>query len=72
MPSSARAEIDRVPVTILRPVSITHILMKLHFEHLHRERQTAFCRGDSGVRPDYVSTGVHERLIKSDYGRNND
>jgi hypothetical protein len=33
-----------VPVTILRPVSITHILMKLHFEHLHRERQTAFCR----------------------------
>jgi hypothetical protein len=47
-------------------------LMRLHFEHLHCGEQATFCRGDSCLRQDYISTGGHYRLMKSYYGRNND
>jgi hypothetical protein len=47
-------------------------LMKLHFEHLHCDGQATFCRGDSCLHQEYISTGGHYRLMKSYYGRNND
>jgi hypothetical protein len=47
-------------------------LMKLHFEDLHCGGQLRFCRGDTCLRQEYVSTGGHYRLKKSYYGRNND
>jgi len=47
-------------------------LIKLHFEHLHCDQQTTFCRGDSCLHQEYVSYGGHYRLTKSYYGRNND
>jgi len=46
--------------------------MKLHFEHLHCDGLARFCRGDSCLHQEYVSTGGHYRLMKSYYGRNND
>jgi hypothetical protein len=47
-------------------------LMKLHFEHLQCDGQAIFCRGDSCLHQEYVSTGGHYRLMKSYYDRNND
>ena len=47
-------------------------LMKLHFEHLHCDGRAAFCRGESCLHQEYVSTGSYYRLTKSYYGRNND
>jgi hypothetical protein len=47
-------------------------LVKLHFEHLHRAAQAAFCNGDSCRYQEHVSTGGHYRLMKSYFGRNND
>ena len=47
-------------------------LMKLHFEHLHCDGRATFCRGDSCLHQEYVSTRGHYRLMKSYYGRNND
>jgi len=47
-------------------------VMKLHFEHLHCGGQAAFCREDTCLRQEYVSTGGHYQLRKSYYGRNND
>lgn len=47
-------------------------LMKLHFEHLNCRGQAIFCRGDSCLHQEYVSTGGHYRLMKSYYGPNND
>ena len=47
-------------------------LIKLHFEHLHCDGRATFCRGDSCLHQEYVSTGGHYRLMKSYYGRNND
>lgn len=47
-------------------------VMKLHFEHLHCDGQAAFCRGDSCLHEEYLSSGGHYRLMRSYYGRNND
>ena len=47
-------------------------LIKLHFEHLRCDQQATFCRGDSCLHQEYVSTGGHYRLMRSYYGRNND
>lgn len=47
-------------------------LMKLHFEHFHCDGQATFCRGDSCLHQEYVSTGGRYRLMKSYYGRNID
>ncbi|RTL75064.1 MAG: hypothetical protein EKK35_23600 [Bradyrhizobiaceae bacterium] len=47
-------------------------LIKLHFEHLHCDERATYCRGDSCLHQEYVSTGGHYRLMKSYYGRNND
>lgn len=47
-------------------------LMKLHFEHLHCDGRATFCKGDSCLHQEYISTGGRYRLKKSYYGRNND
>jgi hypothetical protein len=48
-------------------------LMKLHFEHLHCDRQPTFCREDSScLHQGYLSMGSHYRLIRSYYSRNSD
>ena len=49
----------------------SHVI-KLHFEHLHCVQQATFCRGDTCLHQEYVSTGGHYRLLRSYYGRNND
>lgn len=46
--------------------------IKLHFEHLYCVGQAAFCRGDSCLHQEYVSTGGRYQLMKCYYGRNND
>jgi hypothetical protein len=47
-------------------------LMRLHFEHLVCDGEARFCRRDSCLHQEYVSSGGHYRLMKSYYGRNND
>ena len=47
-------------------------LIKLHFEHLHCGAQATFCRQDSCLHQEYISTGGRYRLMRSYYGRNND
>ena len=48
-------------------------LMKLHFEHLHCDRQATFCRKDSNcLYQEYFLNGGHYRLIKSYYGPSSD
>jgi hypothetical protein len=47
-------------------------VMKLHFEHLHCDRQAQFCRGISCLHQEYISAGGHYRLVKSYYDRNDD
>jgi hypothetical protein len=72
MRSSACAEISRAPVTTLRTYFGNSHVMKLHFEHLHCDRQARFCRGASCLHQEYISTLGHYRLMKSYYDRNND
>lgn len=47
-------------------------LMKLHFEHLHCDGQATFCKRDSCLHQEYVSSGGRYRLMRSYYDRNND
>jgi hypothetical protein len=47
-------------------------VIKLHFEHLHCEQHTEFCRQKNCLHQEYVSSGGHYRLLKSYYGRNDD
>jgi hypothetical protein len=47
-------------------------LIKLHFEHLRCDEQVTYCRGDSCLHQEYVSSGGHYRLMRSYYGRNNE
>ena len=47
-------------------------LLKLHFEHLHCDEQTTFCKGSSCLHQEYLSTSGRFRLIKSYYGTAND
>src|SRR6266849_3920274 len=47
-------------------------LIKLHFEHLHCDARVTFCRQDSCLHQEYISTGGRYRLMRNYYGRNND
>jgi hypothetical protein len=47
-------------------------VIKLHFEHLHCEEPTTFCRQNNCLHQVYVFSGSHYRLLKSYYGRNDD
>lgn len=67
MPSFACAEINRVRGHYFVTYFKNSHLMKLHFEHLPCEGQTNFCRGDTCLRLEYVSTEGHYRLMKSYY-----
>ncbi|RZN13889.1 hypothetical protein [Bradyrhizobium sp. Leo121] len=47
-------------------------LIKLHFEHLHCDKQARFCTGTSCLRQEFISTGKHYRLQRSYYGHDDD
>jgi hypothetical protein len=47
-------------------------VIKLHFEHLHCDQQLPFCKGDSCLHQEYISTGGHYRLMKNYYDGRND
>jgi len=47
-------------------------VIRLHFEHLHCDQQLPFCKGDSCLHQEYISTSGHYRLMRNYYDRSND